>query len=268
MANRTFYSGRIRSLRIVSIILIVAGLVATIWGLRSVMAHGGLQGASLPALFALLAGWVPLALGAIMLLIFRSQDVAYDRITKSGRPVWIRWQCTSKEAQKFVAREAATLKLRMPSYRSMVLTFIGIALGIAFIQRTNFTWSGFLIGTALLGGIVVGFLWYLRAVSAAKMETTLARAKTEVIMDEEGVLTGETVFKWRTVNWELMEATYEAGQPDVLNLAFLAGTLPGSAVIRNAQSTETVRIPVTASKAGEVRELLATRILGKVGSRI
>ena len=186
--------------------------------------------------------------------------MAYDRITKSDHPVWIRWQCTKSEAQKFIAREASKSGNPMPSYRSMVITFIGIALGIAFIQRTNFTWSGFVIGTGLLGGIAIGFLWYLRAVAAANMETTIVRASTEVIMDEEGVLTGEAVLKWRTLNWGLQEATYEAAQPDVLNLVFLAGTLPGSGVLRNTQSTMTVRIPVTANKADEVRQLLATRI--------
>jgi len=260
MANWSFYSRRIRILRIISVILIVVSLVAMAWGLRSVLANHGLQDASLPALWALLAGWIPLGLGAIILFVVRSQDVAYDRITRSDRPVWVRWQCTSKEAQKFIATEGSKSGNPMPSYRSMVITFIGIALAVAFIQRANFTWDGFLIGTALLGGIAVGFLWYLRAVSAAKMETTIVRASTEVIMDEEGVLTGETVLKWRALNWGLQEATYEAGKPDVLNLVFLAGTLPGSGVIRNAQSTETVRIPVTASKADEVRKLLGTRI--------
>jgi hypothetical protein len=265
MANRSFYSRRIHILRIISVILIVVSLVAIPWGLRAVIANHGLQGAGLPAISALLGGWVPLALGVIMLFIFWSQDVAYDRITKSDRPVWVRWQCTSDEAQKFIATEAAKRNLPMPSYRSMVITFIGIALGIAFIQRTDFTWGGFLVMTALLGGIVVGFLWYLRVVAAAKMETAVARASTEVIIDDEGILTGESVLKWRSLNWGLMEATYEAAQPDVLNLVFLAGTLPGSGVVRNTQSTETVRIPVTASKADEVRELVATRISQKAG---
>jgi hypothetical protein len=272
MANRSFYSQRTRVLRIVSVILIVVSVVAIVWGLRSVLAHGGLQGASLPALFALLAGWIPLGLGAIILWASWSADVAYERITKSDHPVWVRWQCTKQEAQQFIAKEASKKGESMPSYRSMVITFIGIALGIAFIQRANFSWSGFFIGTALVGGVVIGFLWYLRALAAEKMKTTIVRANSEVILDEEGVLTGEAVLKWRALNWALIEATYEPGQPDVLNLVFLVGTLPGSGVPRSqTQSTETVRIPVTATKADEVRQLLATRISGQLlesGSRI
>ena len=260
MANRSFYSQRIRTFRIVSGILIVVSLVAIIWGVRALIAHGGLQGASLAALYAVAFGLCALIIGVIILAVFWSRDVAYRRMTQSDHPAWIRWQCSAEEARRFVAAEASKRQLSMPSHRSMIITAICIAAALALIQRTNFTWGGFLIANAIVNGCVIGFLFYLRAVSAAKLKDTIVRASTEVIMDDEGVLAGETVFKWRGVNMGLQQATYEAGQPDVLNLVFLAGTLPGSGVVRNTQSTLTVRIPVTASKADEVRQILATRI--------
>jgi hypothetical protein len=215
VANRSFYSQRIRTFRIVSGILIVVSLVAIIWGLRSLIAHGGLQGASLAALYAVAFGFCALILGVIILWVFWSQDVAYERITQSDHPVWVRWQCSAEEARRFIAAEASKQQLPMPSYRSMIITAICIAAGLAFIQRDGFTWSGFLIANVILNGCVIGFLFYLRAVSAAKLKDTIARANTEVIMDDEGIMAGETVFKWRGANWNLQEATYEAGQPDV-----------------------------------------------------
>src|SRR4051812_33580192 len=172
MASRRFYSRKIMGFRIVSGILIVVSLVAIIWGLRSVIAHGGVQGASLAALYAIAFGLCALIIGVIIFYVFRSQDVAYKRMTESDRPVWVRWQCTDEEAKKFIAAEAARRKLSMPSYRSMIITAICIAIGLAFIQRTNFSWAGFLIGNALLSGIVVGFMFYLRAVGAAQMQDT------------------------------------------------------------------------------------------------
>jgi hypothetical protein len=260
MASRSFYSRKILGFRIGSGIVSAVSLVAIIWGLRLVIAHGGLQGSSLAALYAMAFGFCGLIIGVIIFGVFWSQDVAFKRMTESDRPVWARWQCNAQEAEQFIAAEAKKQQLPRPSYRSIIITGIGVALVLAFIVRTHFEWGYFFVLNGIVNGFVIAFMIYLRVLAAAKMEETIARANTEVIINEEGFLTGETVLKWRSLNWGLIEATYEAGCPDALNLVFLAGTLPGSEVIRNAQSTITVRIPVTASKAGEVRQLVATRI--------
>lgn len=262
--------------RIIFSIASVASLIAIIWGLKSVIAHGGVKGASPPAMYAAVFGFCALIISVIMLVLFWLQDVSYERITKSDHPVLARWQCSSKEAKQFIAAEAAQQGLSAPpSLRYLVIILIVIALGIGFIQRANFEWGGFFGANAMLGGFVTVIFFLMRANNAANMQATIDRANQEVIIDEKGILAGGTVLNWRDFNWGLKEATYENGQPDVLKLVFLSGTLPGSGtmgVLRQVayvagavsspgvplQKDEIVRVPVTASKADEVRQLVSS----------
>jgi hypothetical protein len=84
MANRSFQSRKILGFRIGSGILIVVSLVAIIWGVRAVIAHGGVQGASLAALYAIAFGLCALIISVIVFYVLRSQHLAYRRMRESG----------------------------------------------------------------------------------------------------------------------------------------------------------------------------------------
>ncbi|MEY2508666.1 MAG: hypothetical protein QOH01_2995 [Verrucomicrobiota bacterium] len=84
MANRSFQSRKIMRFLIGSGIVIVVSLVAIIWGLRLVIAHGGVQGASLAALYAIAFGFCALIISVIVFYVFRSQHVACKRMMESG----------------------------------------------------------------------------------------------------------------------------------------------------------------------------------------
>jgi hypothetical protein len=215
--------------------------------------------------------------GVIMLFTVRSQGRAFIRITSGDHPVLLRWQCTNDEAKRFVAAEAVRLKISRRATLYFVFAIIAVGFGIAYLQRENFKWGDFVIGYAIVGGFVAFLYIWWRMTNAAELRAARQRANSEVIVDTEGLVAGADVFKWRGFDWGLEEAAYESGQPDVLNLVFLAGTLPGTATLgalRSAAyaagaassrggSTQThvnVRLPVTASKADDVRNLLSATI--------
>jgi len=257
--------------------MIGGSVLAMAWGLKVIVANGGIKGVNPVAAYAFMFGFLPLIVGVGMLFTVRSKGRAYGRITSSGHAVLLRWQCTGEEAKRFVAAEAVRLKVSRRATLYFVLILIAIGLGIAYLQRENFKWGDFLAGYATVGGFVTFLYIWWRVTNAAELRAARQRANSEVIVDAEGLVAGADVFKWRGFNWGLEEATYESGQPDVLNLVFLAGTLPGTAtlgVLRTAAysagaasspggSTQThvkVRLPVTASRADDVRHLLSTTI--------
>ncbi|MEY2550758.1 MAG: hypothetical protein QOG12_902 [Verrucomicrobiota bacterium] len=84
MANCSFESRKIMRFLIGSGILIFVSLVAIIWGLRLVIAHGGVQGASLAALYAIAFGFCALIISVIVFYVFRSQHVACKRMRERG----------------------------------------------------------------------------------------------------------------------------------------------------------------------------------------
>jgi hypothetical protein len=257
--------------------MIAGSILAMGWGLKVIVAHGGVKGVNPVAAFAFVFGFIPLLVGVVMLFTVRSQGRAYDQITSSGHTALLRWQCTNEEAKRFVAAEAVRLKISRRATLYFSLAVIAVGFWIAYVQRENFTWGNFLSMYAIVGGFVTFCYFYWRITNATELRAARQRANSEVIVDAEGLVAGTDVFKWRSFNWGLEEATYESGQPDVLNLVFLAGTLPGTetlGVLRSAAyaagaasspggSTQThvkVRLPVTASLANDVRQLLSTTI--------
>ncbi|MEY2563243.1 MAG: hypothetical protein QOH88_1436 [Verrucomicrobiota bacterium] len=258
-------------------LVIVLSLAAIIWGILALKAHGSLKGASLAPMYCVAFGFVLLVAAAITMFIVRAQDNLYRRISKTtDSDVLLRWQCTPQEARRFIDSEAARLKIprRMNLYFAIFLIVIGV--GIAWLQSGNFELGSFLLFYATIGGFfaLVFVLW--RVQMEKELKDARDRALSEIIVTAEGIVAGEGAFKWRGFNLGLKEATYESGQPDVLNLVFLMGTLPGSATVRVAatatylagatsmpgatQSTMTVRIPVTATKSDEVRKLVSNEI--------
>jgi hypothetical protein len=263
--------------QVISLILIGVSLVAIAWGLMVLIGQGGAKGGSVAALLCVVFGFCGLVVGVVLYFILRSQRRLFDKITSSDHPVLLRWTCTTDEASQFIAAEAARLKISQNATLYFGLVMVALGLGIAYIQRENFEWGSFLIGYAIVGGIAAFCYFYWRAINSAELRAAKQRAHAEVIIDTEGLVTGASAFKWRGFNWGLEKATYESGQPDVLNLVFLAGTIPGSetlGTLRTAawlagatssaggstQQRTSVRIPVTASKADEMRELLSTTI--------
>jgi len=263
--------------RMISLILIVASLVAMAWGLKVLIDHGGVKGASLAALYCVAFGFCALIVGVVLFFTLRSQARLFDKITSSDHPVLLRWTCTTDEASRFIAAEAARLKISQNATLYFGLVMVALGLGIAYIQRENFDWGSFFIGYAIVGGFAAFCYFYWRAINSHELRVAKQRAHAEVIIDTEGLVTGTSAFKWRGFNWGLEQATYENGEPDVLNLVFLAGTIPGSETVGtlrtaawlagaasspggSTQQHTYVRIPVTASKAEEVRELLSTTI--------
>ncbi len=266
--------------RIASSIAVVVSVPAIIWSsvVLAHLAHSGSKGAVL--LFPLLTFTVAvlaLIIGGGMLYTVQSQINSYGKITSSDHPVLLRWQCTGDEASRFIAAEAIRLRVSRMATLYFILALIAAGIMIAYIQREHFEWGAFFIGYGILGGFLTFLYITWRASNTAELRAAKTRATSEVVIDAEGLLTGTDVFKWRSLGWGLEEATCESGQPDVLNLVFLAGTLPGSATVgmlRTAAyaagaasspggSTQThvnVRIPVTASKADDVRHLLSTTI--------
>jgi hypothetical protein len=257
--------------------MIGVSVIAMTWGYKMIIAHGGVKGANPTAVFVSVFGLLPLLLGVILLLVVRYQTRLYSAMTSSGHAVLLRWQCTGDEAKRFIASEAIRLRAPRRATLYFILTLIAAGLWLAYILRKNFDWEWFLEGWAMLAAFISFIYFYWRALNTVELRAAKQRANSEVIIDAEGVLAGTDVFKWRGFNWGLEEATYESGQPDVLNLVFLAGTLPGSATVGTLRtaafaagavsspggSTQTqfnVRIPVTASKAEEVRHLLSTTI--------
>jgi hypothetical protein len=278
-SSKAFLQRKYR-MRLVSWILLGASVPAIIWS-SVVLAHladSGSKGAVL--VFPLLTfafGFLALLLGGGLLYAAQSQINSYRGITSSDHPVLLRWQCTNDEASRFVAAEANRLRVSRRATLYFILVLIAAGIMIAYIQREHFAWGAFFIGYAILGGCLTFFYITWRASNASELRAAKARANSEVVIDAEGLLTGTDVYQWRSFNWGLEEATYESGQPDVLNLVFLAGMLPGSATlgaVRTAAyaagearspggSTQThvnVRIPVTTSKADDVRHLLSTTI--------
>jgi hypothetical protein len=277
MESQNAFARKVHQWRMICWIVIGVSLVAMAWGLRSIIAHGGVKGMDLAAGYAVAFGFCALMVAVIILFCLWSQSRSYGRITRSDHPVLLRWQCTDDEANRFIASEVIRLQIsrRAPLYLALILIAVGV--WIAYIQRENFEWGAFFIGYAILSGVIVFCYLFWRATNAVELRAAKTRATSEIIIDAEGLVAGTDVFKWRSFNWGLEAATYENGQPDVLNLVFLAGTLPGSATVgtlRTAayvagaasspggqtQQRTTVRIPVTASKAAEMRQLLSTSI--------
>jgi len=258
-------------------IMIGGSVLAMAWGLKVIVAHGGIKGVNPVAAYAFMFGFLPLMVGVIMLFTVRSKGRAYGAITSGDHPVLLRWQCTGEEAKRFVAAEAVRLKISRWATFYFVLVLIAFGIWLAYILRKDFQWGWFLEAYATIAAVLSFFYISWRVMNAAELRAAKQRANSEMIVDAEGLVAGADVFKWRGFNWGLEEATYESGQPDVLNLVFLAGTLPGTAtlgVLRTAAyaagaasspggSTQThvnVRLPVTASKADDVRDLLSATI--------
>jgi hypothetical protein len=256
--------------------MIGVSVIAMTWGLKVIVANGGMKGVNPAAAYAFV-GFATLFLGVILLLVVRYQTRLYSTMISSGHAVLLRWQCTGDEAKRFITSEAIRLRAPRRATLYFILTLIAAGLWIAYILRKNFDWEWFLEVWAMLAAFISFLYFYFRALNMVELRAAKQRANSEVIIDAEGLLAGTDVFKWSGFNWGLEEASYEGGQPDVLNLVFLAGTLPGSATVgalRTAAyaagaasspggSTQTrfnVRIPVTASKAEEVRQLLSTTI--------
>jgi hypothetical protein len=279
MESQNAFSKKAHSWRMACSIVIGVSLVAMAWGLKSIIAHGGVKGMNPVAAYCVAFGFCGLMIGVILLFCLWSQGRAYKAITSGDHAVLARWQCTEDEASRFIAAETIRLKISQRATLYFVLFLIAIGISIAYIQRENFAWEAFLIGYAIVGGFLAVLYLVWRATNSAELRAAKKRANSEVIIDAQGLVTGSDVFKWRSFNWGLEKATYESGQPDVLNLVFLAGTLPGSATVGmlrtaayvageasspggSTQQHTYVRIPVTASKADEVRGLLSTTIAG------
>jgi hypothetical protein len=277
MESQNAFSTYGRRWRIACWIMIAGSILAMAWGLSVIVAHGGIKGVNPAAAYAFFFGILPLLIGVIMLFLVRSQARLYATMTSSDHPALLRWQCTPDEASRFVAAEAIRLRISRRATLWFILALIAVGFGIAYIQRENFDWGSFFIGYAIIAAFLVFCYATWRLTNAAELGAAKHRANAEVIIDAEGLVTGRNVFKWRGFNWGLETATYEKGQQDVLDLVFLAGTIPGSAALETArtvawsagaissrgastQSHVNVRIPVTASKAEEVRQLLSTTI--------
>ena len=263
--------------RVISLVLIGGSLVAMAWGLMVLIAQGGAKGGSVAALLGVVFGFCGLVIGVVLYFVLRSQRRLFDKITSSDHPVLLRWVCTTDEASQFIAAETARLKISQNATLYFGLVMVALGLGMAYVERQNFEWGWFLISYGMVAGVVAFCYFYWRAVNSQELRAAKQRAHAEVIIDTEGLVTGTSAFKWRGFNWGLEKATYENGAPDVLNLVFLAGTIPGSATVGTLQtaawlagatssaggSTQqrtSVRVPVTASKADEVRELLSSTI--------
>jgi hypothetical protein len=275
-SSKAFLQRKYR-MRLVSWILLGPSVPAVIWS-SVVLAHlaPGTKGWVLGFPLLIFAfGFLALLVGGGSLYTAQSQINSYRGITSSDHPVLLRWQCTNDEAGRFVAAEANRLRVSRMATLYLILVLIAAGIMIAYIQREHFEWGAFFIGYAILGGCLTFLYITWRASNAAELRAAKARANSEVVIDAEGLLTGTDVYQWSGFLWGLEEATYESGQPDVLNLVFLAGsgtaavsTLRTAAYAAGAASspggsTQThvnVRIPVAASKADDVRHLLSTTI--------
>jgi hypothetical protein len=274
MESSKAFLQRMHRMRLVSWILLGVSVPAMIWS-SVALAPAWPKVVNVFALCTCVSGLFALMLGGGLLYTVISQSRSYGEITNSDHPVLLRWQCTNDEASRFVAAEAIRLRVSRMATLYFILVLIAAGIMIAYIQREHFEWGAFFIGYAILGGCLTFFYITWRASNASELRAAKARANSEVVIDAEGLLTGTDVYQWSGFLWGLEEATYESGQPDVLNLVFLAGsgtaavsTLRTAAYAAGAASspggsTQThvnVRIPVTASKAEEVRDLLSTTI--------
>jgi hypothetical protein len=271
MESSKAFSQGIRRMRLVSWILLGMSVLALIWS-SVVLAPDLPKIANGFALCAWAFGLLALMLGGCLLYTAISRSRSFDAITSSDQPVLASWQCTNDEASRFIAAEAIRLRVSRRATLYFVLALVAVGIVIAYVRRDNFEWGAFFIGYAILGGFITFLYITWRASNAAELRAAKRRATSKVVIDAEGVLTGTDVFRWRSFGWGLEEATYESGQPDVLNLVFLAGSATAGALrtaayaagtVSSPGSTQThvyVRIPVTAIKADEVRHLVSTTI--------
>jgi hypothetical protein len=251
------FQAKVRRWRIIGWGLIALGVVAVACSVL-VMATKGLylQGPNwklLAQVFSMVVGVVGLVVGGFMLVQIRQQITFYDPVMSGSSPVLARWRCTPEEAAEFIAMEAARLKVsnRMDFYMALVL--VPAALIVIGLRNSIDNWTA----VALAGGSAIVFYVLWRMNDGMQFRAAKRRANTEIIMAEEGIVTGPEVFTWRSLNCGLEDASYEKGKPDVLTLTFRAGTSVSGTT--GPQSFD-VRVPVTASKADVVRGLVSSSL--------
>ncbi len=121
------------------------------------------------------------------------------------------------------------------------------------------------------------------ATTARELKRARKRALGETVIGAEGLLAGEIFYTWRSFNWALRNVAIEPGTPAIMQFDFLAGTIPGAALVGVAaqaayvlgkadhapartQSKEIVRVPVPADQESDAQELLAV-LRGSPGSK-